>query len=144
MRKIIKQLLREGYEDIGIEYTKTKTPKLDSYPNNLEKVEFGNFIMINVPYDEKTIKLYDLLGSVKVFDKYDGTEVGNSSYTVVHGLLKASVDVRPDMRRNGIASAMYKFIEQLNKQTIYPDYPHTDKAEKFWRQPNRNFGPKEI
>lgn len=56
--------------------------------------------------------------------------------------MKASVDVRPDKRRMGIASEMYEWIEELTGEILYPDTPHSKSAEKLWAQPSKKFGNK--
>lgn len=40
----------------------------------------------------------------------------------------------------GIASNMYKWIEKLIGDKLYPDIPHSQSAAKFWNNPNRTFG----
>jgi GNAT superfamily N-acetyltransferase len=55
-----------------------------------------------------------------------------------------AVDVRPDVRRQGIASQMYQFVEKITGKVVYPEKNHSASANKFWNQQNRKFGPKDI
>ena len=54
--------------------------------------------------------------------------------------MKASIDVRSDKRRLGIASNIYQWIEKLTGYKLYPDTPHSKSAEALWNNPNRKFG----
>jgi len=54
--------------------------------------------------------------------------------------MKATIDVRGDKRRLGIASNIYQWIEKLTGYKLYPDTPHSKSAEAFWGNPNRKFG----
>src|ERR1035437_9378053 len=96
IREELKKLIPEGYEDVGIDYIKTKHEKLQDYPATLQKKDLGNVILLSIPY--KDGRGYGLLGRVLAFDKKDGTEVANASYGPDYegGPLGTTIDVRPD------------------------------------------------
>lgn len=81
-------------------------------------------------------------GQIIVFDNSDGTEIANATYGKVKkdSLMKATIDVRSDKRRNGIASNIYQWIENLSGYKLYPESPHSKSAEALWTNPNRKFG----
>jgi hypothetical protein len=79
MKKLIKKLLREGYNHVSLDYVKNKKPKLDRYKNFKQK-NIGDFVLISDMYSEDEIKRFGLLGQILVFDKNDNTEIGNSSF----------------------------------------------------------------
>ena len=82
---------------------------------------------------------------IKVFDINDGTLVAQSSFDYdENNKLKGTLDVRPDKRRKGIATEIYTLAEKEIGDIIYPEEGHTEKADKFWNQKNRSFGPKDI
>ena len=70
------------------------------------------------------------------------TEIANASYGKPKetSLMKASIDVRSDKRRLGIASNIYQWIEKLTGDKLYPETPHSKSAESLWNNPNRKFG----
>ena len=139
LRLYIRNILAEGYEDVGIDYVKTKLPKLSDVVPDVRKV-LKDFTLVNIKSDDDIIQ-----GEIKAYDNTDGTEVGNATYGHDYkgGVLKGAVDVRPDMRRRGVGTEMYKFIEEITGETIYPEPRHSESAESFWQQSNRPFGPKE-
>ena len=129
--------INESYDDIGLEYILTERPKLKQYNDYINKKNVNGFTYLNFKSDRY------FMGSILVFDNTDETEVANSSYGKYEdGLLKATIDVRNDKRRRGIATEIYKWIEELTGETLYPASRHSDSAEKFWNQPNRPFGEK--
>lgn len=131
--------LNEGLEDVSLDYIKTKHPKLNSYPKSDIILSKGDFIYINIPQD----KDFGMTAEIKAFDKKDGTLVAQSSFDYdKNGKLKGTLDVRPDKRRLGIATEIYKLAEKIIGDTIFPEEKHTEDAEKFWQQKNRSFGPK--
>lgn len=54
--------------------------------------------------------------------------------------LEGAVEVDPNFRRQGLATAMYVWAEQLSGRKFRPATSHTDAAEAFWRQKKRPFG----
>lgn len=136
----IHRLIFETYEDVGIDYVKTKLKKLNDYHDYNNKMVVDNITYLNFvdTYGDD----WFIWNEIKAFDNVDGTEVGHTSYGKPreNDMLKASVDVRPDKRRLGIASNMYKWIEKLTNEKLYPDVPHSQLAAKFWGNPNRTFG----
>ena len=131
--------LNEGLEDVSLDYIKTKHPKLNSYPKSDIILSKGDFIYINIPQD----KDFGMTAEIKAFDKKDGTLVAQSSFDYdKNGKLKGTLDVRPDKRRLGIATEIYKLSEKIIGDTIFPEEKHTEDAKKFWQQKNRSFGPK--
>ena len=134
------RIFRENYEDIGMDYIINREKKLNQYHDFTNKKVVGDVTYLNfLRHDD-----WHLWGEIKAFDNVDGTEIGNVSYGKPEkgDLMKASIDVRPDKRRTGIASTMYSWIEQLTGNTLYPDTPHSDSAAKLWGNPNRKFGSK--
>jgi len=145
IRKFIKESIRkyfnEGYDDVNLDYIKSR-PKLNDYSGYDNKIEINGYTYLNKlsePDDE-----FVLWGNIIVFDNEDGTEVANSSYSkeTVDSPMRPSVDVRPDKRRLGIASNMYKWMEKLTGEKLHPDVPHSKSAEALWANPNRKFGIK--
>ena len=131
--------LNEGLGDVSLDYIKTKLPKLDSYPKSDIILSKGDFTYINIPQD----KDFGMTAEIKAFDQKDGTLVAQSSFDYdKNGKLKGTLDVRPDKRRLGIATEIYKLAEKIIGDTIFPEEKHTEDAEKFWQQKNRSFGPK--
>lgn len=141
LNRYVEYNLNESYDDIGVDYVKNERPKIGDISGNFFKKIVGNFTLVNNKYEPES----GLLGDVHAYYNEDGTEVGNASYGYDYkgGPLKASIDVRPDMRRRGIGSEMYKFIEEITGEKLHPEPKHSDSAEKFWNQPNREFGIKE-
>jgi len=137
IREELQKITKEGYGDVSLEYTK-KSKKLSDY-NYSDKKDIGDFVLLNFKKKDKDWYLFD---SIMAFDKFDGTEVANASYGKQHkhSVLKSTIDVRPDKRRLGIASEIYKWIEELTGEIIHPEPSHSESAEKFWSQPNRKFG----
>jgi len=131
--------LNEDLSDVSLDYIKTKLPKLDSYPKSDIILSKGDFTYINIPQD----KDFGMTAEIKAFDQKDGTLVAQSSFDYdKNGKLKGTLDVRPDKRRLGIATEIYKLAEKIIGDTIFPEEKHTEDAEKFWQQKNRSFGPK--
>jgi GNAT superfamily N-acetyltransferase len=58
--------------------------------------------------------------------------------------LKGAIEVRPEYRRQGIATALYVWAEQLSGLRFLPDEPHTEAAQALWGQKSRPFGMREI
>ena len=144
IKEEVYKLVSETYEDVGIDYVKNSAKKLNDYTDYKDKkvvndITYLNFV--NTYTDD-----WFIWGEIKAFDNADGTEVGNASYGKQNEnlRLKASVDVRPDKRRLGIASNMYKWIEELTNEKLYPDVPHSQLAAKFWDSPKRTFGYDKI
>ena len=54
--------------------------------------------------------------------------------------LKGAVEVRPEFRRQLVATRMYAWAEVLSGKIFMPDEPHTPLAEAFWKQKDRPFG----
>jgi GNAT superfamily N-acetyltransferase len=134
------KLIHESYEDVGIDYIKNNAKKLNDYVNYTNKKIVNGITYINLPNEYSDD--WFIWNEIKAFDNVDGTEVGNVSYgkPKENDLLKASIDVRPDKRRLGIGSNMYKWVEELTGEKLYPDVPHTQSAAKFWGNSNRTFG----
>ncbi len=146
IRKLLNQLIEnrisEGYDDVGIEYIKTK-PKLSSY-RPIKKIKFKNFIICQLDIDKGP---YSPLIDIMAFDATDETEVARCSAfreDAESDKIVCAVDVRPDVRRQGIASRMYEFVEKITGKVVYPEKHHSAFANKFWNQQNRKFGPKDI
>jgi hypothetical protein len=132
--------LNEDLSNISLDYIKTKLPKLDSYPKSDIILSKGDFVYLEIPQDVNNP--YSMVYEVKVFDIKDGTLVAQSSFDYDNNnKLKGTLDVRPDKRRMGIATEIYKLAEKVIGDTIFPEEKHTEDAEKFWRQKNRSFGP---
>ena len=136
---MVRMPLNEGLGDVSLDYIKTKHPKLNSYPKSDIILSKGDFTYINIPQD----KDFGMTAEIKAFDQKDGTLVAQSSFDYdKNGKLKGTLDVRPDKRRLGIATEIYKLAEKIIGDTIFPEEKHTEDAEKFWQQKNRSFGPK--
>jgi hypothetical protein len=77
--KELRKKLREGYDDVSIDYIKNKVSKLDNYLNYKQK-DLGDFVLVADMYDEEKAKNYGLLGQILAFDKNDKTEIGNATF----------------------------------------------------------------
>jgi len=132
----------EGYDDMSMEDNMNRK-KLSEYNDYDDKMVLNNMTYLNFLEKEPRFDPWFLWGQIKVFDP-DGIEIANASYGKKneYSQLKASIDVRGDKRRQGIASNIYEWIEKLTGETLYPDVPHSKPAEKFWNNPNRKFGVK--
>ena len=130
--------LCEAYDDIGIDFAKTKLKKLDTYNNYKDKKVINGITYLHF----KEADDWHLWGNITAFDNADGTEVANASYGKVreNDRMVGTIDVRPDMRRKGIASNIYQWVEELTGEKLYPDIPHSDSAAKLWGNSNRKFG----
>lgn len=137
IQSFVRYAVNEGYADVGIEYIKSKG-KVWDYTDYDDKIGIGDYTYLRFITEDD----WHLWGRVLVFDNVDGTEVANSSYgkEFPDNLLKCTIDVRPDKRRQGIGSNMYEWIEELVGDKIHPDLPHSAKAAKFWANPTRKFG----
>jgi hypothetical protein len=132
--------LNEDLSNISLDYIKTKLLKLDSYPKSDIILSKGDFVYLEIPQDANNP--YSMVYEIKVFDIKDGTLVAQSSFDYDdNNKLKGTLDVRPDKRRMGIATEIYKLAEKIIGDIIFPEEKHTEDAEKFWRQKNRSFGP---
>lgn len=89
---------------------------------------------------ECTLYLQDYGDDREVFAVIGDRVVGTAYFGYVGAQLKAAVQVDPKYRRRGIATAMYSWIEEIARDTLTPDIPHTPLAEALWNQPNRPFG----
>ena len=140
IKEEVNKFVSESYEDVGIDYIKNGSKKLNDYHDYNNKKIINGITYLNFKnwYGDD----WYIWSMIKAFDNADGTEVGNVSYgkQTKNDLLKASVDVRPDKRRLGIGSNMYKWIEELTGEKLYPDVPHSQLAAKFWDSPKRTFG----
>lgn len=58
--------------------------------------------------------------------------------------IEGAIEVRPEFRRQKLATEMYKWAEELSGMKIHPSYPHSPSASKFWNQPGIQFGPGKI
>lgn len=146
-KKTIRAILREdtnkremrieGYQEMSPDMV-NRLKKLSDYPIYDDKLVTDEVTYLNfITKDD-----WHLWGDVKAFDNHDGTEIGNVTYGKEEAStpMKASIDVRPDKRRMGIASNMYQWVEKLVGEKLYPDSPHSSSAEALWSNPNRKFG----
>lgn len=135
-------LLVEAYDDVSMDYIKSRK-KLSDYQGYDNKMVIGDNTYLNFTTKDDSWFLY---GEITVFDNKDETEIANSSYGKPreHSYMKATIDVRSDKRRTGIASNIYTWIEKLTGHKLYPDTLHSKSAEALWNNPNRNFGTKQI
>lgn len=134
----LRNALKEGYDDVPLEYIKNKK-RLSDYSS------FDNKIIIDgntyLMFLEKSNDWF-LWGEILVFDNQDQTEIAKSSFgkELKTSILKASIDVRGDKRRTKIGSNIYVWIEKLTGEKLTPDTPHSKSAEAFWNNPNKKFG----
>jgi len=138
IRNILRRILKEGYNGVTIDHVKSKK-KVGDYKNYTDKTIINGNTYLNTSQKDDD---WFLWGEVIVFDKEDGTEIANASYgkEKEDSPLKASIDIRPDKRRGGIASNIYKWIEKTSGFKLHPDTPHSKAAEALWNNPNREFG----
>ena len=140
IKEEINKFVSESYEDVGIDYIMNDSKKLKDYQDYKNKKIVNGITYLNFAstFDDD----WYIWNTIKAFDNIDGTEVGNVSYgkQKENDILKATIYVRPDKRRLGIGSNMYKWIEELTGEKLYPDAPHSQLAAKFWNSPKRTFG----
>jgi len=122
--------LIEAYDDISMDQIRKMKNFKDYTDYDDSKVE-GDIGYIHIQRNDPEWLIW---GDVKAFDIKDGTEIANASYGKQYKTdkLKASIDVRSDFRRKGIATQIYNWIEELTHERLYPDTPHSPSAEKFW------------
>ncbi len=72
----------------------------------------------------------------------DGEYVGSVFFGPMPGGIEGAVQVKPAYRRQGLATAMYSWAEQVSGKKMVPGAGHTDDAEALWNQPHRPFGSK--
>lgn len=60
--------------------------------------------------------------------------------TVDPNYTEMAITVDPDFRRRGVATAMYRFAEEVTGHPTKPGENHSDAAEALWNQPHRPFG----
>jgi len=97
---------------------------------------FRDFIMHWWPTSEMD-------GQITVTTQDESTVVGELFFGLEYEndeTIKGAVEVHPDYRRKGIATAMYSWGEDLTGKEFSPENNHTDAAESLWNQPNRPFG----
>jgi GNAT superfamily N-acetyltransferase len=100
---------------------------------------------------EKSIK--SELGEIRFFDASDSDGVfkdaayydndGNVIGTLfsgpdADGKWVGSVEVRPDMRRKGVATALYNEMERLSGAKMKPADKNSEDAKKFWQSRQEN------
>lgn len=93
-----------------------------------------DFHLVGPVDDEGDMQIYALDGGKVVGDVFFGRPTQTSDW------IEAAVQVHPDYRRRGIASAMYQMAERETGLKMKPSPGHSDLAEKLWQQPNRTFG----
>lgn len=127
----------EAYDDVSIDDIKRKN-KYSQYNNFSDRKEVDGIGYLHFKVEDAGD--WYMWGEVKAFDLSDGTEVANVSYgkPMKFSQLKASVDVRPDFRRMGIATEIYDWIEELTGEQLYPDTPHSKSAQEFWKSRNKD------
>ena len=89
---------------------------------------------------EITMHLVDYGDDREIYAKIGDRVVGTAYFGYVGADLRAAVQVDPKYRRRGVATAMYVWAEEIARDKLTPDSPHTPYAEALWNQPNRPFG----
>lgn len=135
------EFIGEGYGDLTSDQLSGLRKLRDMHWYHDKKV-LPEFTMINTETNVGWI----VWGQIKAYDNKSGEEIANVSYgkESEDDDLMASVEVRKSWRRRGVATAIYKWIEELTGFTIHPSYPNSNDAKAFWNQPNRGFGPENI
>lgn len=92
-----------------------------------------------------SVRLFNVLhgtaGDIKLIaTDPNGTVIADLFAGDINGKVEASVEVHPQWRRKGIATALYKLAERVKGKSLTPSLPHSPDAEAFWKQPNRPFG----
>jgi GNAT superfamily N-acetyltransferase len=82
---------------------------------------------------------------IRVHALKDGEEVGHAH---IRGfsqpeIYAAGIQVHPDHRRNGLATAMYTHAEKVTGKKMKPSDAQSEDAQALWAQPNRPFGKSE-
>lgn len=108
----------------------------------VEHVPFGEFILHwrpgseQHPHEGANIRATDPAGRVVGCLFYGGWDGQGPA----HPHLEGAVEVDPGFRRRGVATAMYRWAEQMSGKEFRPGRGHTPLAEAFWQQPDRSFG----
>lgn len=89
---------------------------------------------------EITLRLVDYGDDREIYARIGDRVVGTAYFGYVGADLRAAVQVDPKYRRRGVATAMYVWAEEIARDKLTPDIPHTPLAEALWNQPNRPFG----
>lgn len=106
--------------------------------------ELSVLLPFDVRYSSREILPGYLDFEIHVFK--DGQRVASAEFTKQDRYLYSqNIAVEPAFQRQGIATALYVFVERFFGLTLSPFWePHeqTEAARKLWALPNRPFGPK--
>lgn len=130
LNELLSKLMIEAYDDLPLSYFLNDAKRLKDYTKFSDRLEKNGFAFLHFPKNDDWYRY----GEIKVFNKSDGTEIANATYGKQHEYddMKGSMDVRSDFRRKGLATLMYDWIEDLNKEEMVPDLPHSPSAAAFW------------
>lgn len=136
LNEIFKEKIGEAYDDLPLDYFLHQAKKFKDYTGYSDQMKKNGFVFLHFSKNDD----WYLYGDIKVFNEEDGTEIANATYGKQHKYedLKGSLDVRSDFRRNKIATIMYDWIEELNKEELKPDLPHSPSAASFWSNRLKN------
>lgn len=71
----------------------------------------------------------------------NGDIIGSSSfYETPHGIEPETIEVNPSHQRKGIASEMYRLMEDKLGKKVVPSLDQSDEAKALWNSSNRPFG----
>ena len=96
--------------------------------------QFNRYGLYWIPYKNGDAEIIAVDGNKVVGSLYYGKEEPSDD------TLKGAVEVRPEYRRQGIATGLYVWAEQLSGLKFRRDEPHTSAASALWNQKRRPFG----
>lgn len=75
----------------------------------------------------------DIFGTLTAVDD-DGNVIGDLFFGKNDDRMEGSVEVRPENRRKGIATALYNIGEEITGNKFSPSLPHSADAAAFWER----------
>ena len=112
--------------------------KDESLPNDLkdawESKPFKSYELYWLPHKSGNDTIISVDGDRVIGSLFYGKENPSDK------TLKGAIEVRPEYRRQGIATALYVWAEQISGLKFQPDEPHTEAASALWGQKGRPFG----
>jgi GNAT superfamily N-acetyltransferase len=131
--------VRDNTISDNAEKWKNKNNTFQEHKDSWKEVsKHGDFTILHTPFLSgiKSLPHESGEGEMVAVDK-QGKVVG-SLYFAPHQLTsktenEGAVEVHPDFRRKGIASAMYDAVQTLTAKPMKPAPSHTKDAEEFWK-----------
>lgn len=133
----LREMWRQASKDVVFNSVSDDPWRWDHYT---EKWPPRNLTQRTKRVGEITMHLVDYGDDREIYARIGDRVVGTAYFGYVGADLRAAVQVDPKYRRRGVATAMYVWAEEIARDKLTPDIPHTPLAEALWNQPNRPFG----